>query len=397
MPNRTAISLLLLVLFASITAHRGAAQPGGQIATPSQSSPPAAAAPQPARSVEEREAAALARRAARRARGSELYAKYCTECHGTKGEGHLADNANSLRSQSFLSTVPSHLLDNAIRYGRPGTAMAAYHQSFGGPLAEADMFPLADYIRTLGDVTPIELQKVARGDPNRGKRVYREHCESCHGPKGKGPKAPSLNDPLFLMTATAPFLRYAIAEGRDGTPMPAFGKTLTAQELDDVTAHVVSWSRSWMKPEPVRLKPTSLSEAVLHPNGPSADLGPLKEEWFVPVDRFKKALDRGTRIIVLDARVPSAWGAGHIPGAVPLPYSEADEKASVLPNDGTWIVAYCECPIALSRRVITTLRAKGFKNTAVLEEGLSGWVARRFPLASGVVDDAIQQPTHVSR
>jgi cbb3-type cytochrome c oxidase subunit III len=329
-------------------------------------------------------------RSERRARGAELYAKYCTECHGRNGEGHLADNANSLRSRSFLATVSNAFIDNAVRYGRPGTAMAAYHESLGGPLTEADMGPLAFYIMTIADVKRADPGKPGAGDAERGKRIYRARCESCHGPTGKGPTAPSLHDPLFLLTASQPFLRYAVTEGRDGTAMPAFRDSLNAQEIEDVTAHVTSWSRRWIQPGAVRLKSTSLTDAVLNPNGQQATLGPLKDDLFVGAVELKKALDRGSRIVLLDTRAPSAWAVRHIPGAVPLPYFDAEQKASELPNDGTWIVAYCECPIALSKRVITTLRTKGFKNTAVLEEGLAGWVYRRFPLASGIVENVSQ-------
>lgn len=380
MALRVVVVLGLLIVHFGTAAHRvRAAQTTPQ--------PPASA---PRKLTPEEIAVIKAEQQARRERGAALYAKYCTECHGVNGEGHIADNANSLRSRSFLATVTSLLLDNTVRYGRPGTAMAAYHESLGGPLTEADMGPLVSYLQSIAEVKRVGAGKPGNGDAERGKHVYRKRCESCHGPQGKGPTAPSLNDPLFLALASQPFLRYAVTEGREGTAMPAFRDVLSAQEIEDVATYIQSWSRRWIRPGSVRLKTTSLSEAVVNPNGPSANLGSLKDDLYVTVNALKSALDRGARVILLDARTPSAWAVRHIPGAVPLPYFEAEEKASQLPNDDTWIVAYCECPTALSKRVVNTLRAKGFKNTAVLDEGLSGWVYRRFPLASGVVEQPTQ-------
>jgi cytochrome c oxidase cbb3-type subunit III len=398
---RSVVIPCLLTMLVAVAAHRTrAAQSASPSAAPAQSTPataaqmPAPASPQQGRrSTAEELAAYEAAKAERRARGAVLYAKYCTECHGTRGEGHIADNANSLRSRSFLATVSPLFLDSVIRYGRPGTAMAAYHESLGGPLPDADIKPLVDFIQTLDTVKHVNPGKPGQGDPQRGKRIYRARCEQCHGPQGKGPLAPSLNDPLFLMEASQPFLRYAITEGRDGTTMPSFRDVLTAQEIEDVTAHIVSWSRRWIKPGTVRLKPTSLAQAVLSPNGPPPEFGALREDLYITPVALKNAVDRGSRLVLLDARPPSAWAVRHIPGAVPLPYFEAEAKAALLPNDGTWIVAYCECPTSLAKRVITTLRAKGFTRTAVLDEGLAGWVGRRFPLTSGIVDEPDPKPT----
>jgi cytochrome c oxidase cbb3-type subunit 3/ubiquinol-cytochrome c reductase cytochrome c subunit len=325
-----------------------------------------------------------AARVARRARGAGLYAKYCAQCHGPSGEGNLADDAPSLRSRTFLNTVSGMFLESAIRYGRPGTSMAAYFDALGGPLNNSELADLVEHIRSLTPVQPVDLGAAGTGDPQRGRAIYRARCEKCHGDSGQGVSAPSLNDPLFLLTASAPFLRYAITEGRDGTAMPSFRGVLNAQDIEDVTAHVVSWSRRWQQPGPVQLPPTDLRTAVLHPGGPAPEFGALRENLFVSATTLKQALDRKSRLVLLDARTPSAWLVGHIPGSVPLPYFEAEQKGALLPKDGTWIVAYCECPVALAKRVIESLRAQGFEHTAVLDGGLVAWVGRRFPLASNV-------------
>ena len=79
------------------------------------------------------------------------------------------------------------------------------------------------------------------------------------------------------------------------------------------------------------------------------------------------------------------WQIAHIEGAVPIPYYHDGIAglAEDLPTDGTWIVSYCECPRAAAESVTQKLRAAGFKNTAVLYEGIQGWISLGYPVFVG--------------
>jgi len=91
---------------------------------------------------------------------------------------------------------------------------------------------------------------------------------------------------------------------------------------------------------------------------------------------------------VLDTRVTSMWQIAHIEGAVPIPYYH-DGIAGLtadLPADGTWIVSYCECPRSAAESVTRKLRAAGFPKTAVLYEGIQGWIALGYPVSVGQLD-----------
>ena len=65
--------------------------------------------------------------------------------------------------------------------------------------------------------------------------LYRQNCAGCHGADGKLGPAPPLNDPLFLAIVPRAELQHVIAEGRSGTPMPAFasdqGGPLTEEQV----------------------------------------------------------------------------------------------------------------------------------------------------------------------
>lgn len=75
---------------------------------------------------------------------------------------------------------------------------------------------------------------------------------------------------------------------------------------------------------------------------------------------------------------------GHIAGAAPVPYySSREALVESLPRDGTWIVAYCECPRAAADTLHGKLKEVGFAKVAVLWEGIGGWVSLGYPVETG--------------
>jgi cytochrome c oxidase cbb3-type subunit 3 len=53
-------------------------------------------------------------------------------------------------------------------------------------------------------------------------------------------------------------------------------------------------------------------------------------------------------------------------------------------------VSYCECPRAAAESVTRKLRAAGFQNTAVLYEGIQGWIALGYPVFVGRVTAQVE-------
>lgn len=317
--------------------------------------------------------------AASLATGEELYQRYCALCHGKAGEGYAADNANALANQQFLATASDAFLRVAIVRGRVGTPMSAWGKQFGGPLSGPEVEKLVEHIRGWQTAPTRELPngRVA-GDVGRGKPLYDEHCASCHGPSGEGKLAPSLNNAIFHSTASDHFIRYAIAEGRTGTPMPAFQKSLGPQGVDDLTAYVRSLRKDGER-KPPREAPVHQGPLVINPDGKPPKFE-LRDDFYVPAAQVKAALDSGARLVIADARAESDYLEAHIPGAIPMPFYAVEQYATKLPKDGTWIVAYCACPHAASGRVAHALRERGFKNAVVLDEGVLVWMQRGYPV-----------------
>lgn len=317
--------------------------------------------------------------------GARLYDRFCALCHGENGEGYASDNATRLRGQGLLRTASDDFLALAIARGRSHTAMAGYLDQFGGPLTEAQIDELVRYIRGWQEEEPLELpDDRIEGDPEAGSLAYGEHCASCHGALAQGgDSAQSLNRWTFLSQASDHFLRYAIVNGREETPMPAFAETLDDGPTDDIVAFL---RRFQTEPDtvPQHMAPPSLDAMpiIRHEDGDTPSFE-LREERFVPAAAVRDAIAAESRLIILDARPTSDWLIERIPGSVPVPYYDIEPIVEHLPRDGTWIVAYCGCPHAASGQVIDALREAGFENTAVIDEGVWHWIDEGYPTESG--------------
>lgn len=321
-----------------------------------------------------------------------MYQRYCSLCHAKDRSGHANDHAPSLRSRSLLETGFPMTLRDAVGYGRPGTPMGGYLDEVGGPLTRGDIKLLVHWLATVEEVAPIPVTHDAvAGDIALGAKIYERDCASCHGKEGEGLTGTALGNPAMLALTPDAFLRHAIVNGRDGTPMVGFKDKLEDAEIDGVTAFLRSRSAGWAAGERVLQAPPLGSEYVMNPEAAAPELE-LKDGLYVSAAVLDRELKAGKRMVLLDTRVTSMWQMAHIKGAVPLPYYNGpDEVMANLPRDGTWIVAYCECPRAAAESVVKYLREQGMQNTAVLYEGIQGWVSLGYPVVGGRTE-AVTKP-----
>lgn len=84
----------------------------------------------------------------------------------------------------------------------------------------------------------------------RGRELYLEHCVLCHGERADGngqrrasldPKPQDYTDPAWRSSATPRSVFFAIDQGIQGTPMPAWS-VLSNEEIWDLVAYVLSVS-----------------------------------------------------------------------------------------------------------------------------------------------------------
>lgn len=321
------------------------------------------------------------------------YEMYCALCHGDNREGYKNDSAPSLKTASLFS-VSDYPVVLSTAYGRPGTPMGPYLDEMGGPLTMKQIHDLVLWLAAEAGQEPYEpsaeMLKPIPGDISAGESVYDQNCAMCHGVNGEGhgSEGPgtALGNATMLATQPDLFLKNAIVDGREGTPMPAFANMLSETEIDNVVAFLRSRAGGWDVEEMAYEEPPSLENIILNPEGAAPEFE-LSEGRYIDAPQLNAALEAGNRMILIDTRVPYFWAMAHIKGSLPVPYySSRDEFIANIPNDGTWVVAYCECPRAAADFTVNKLRDLGYPNTAVLYEGYAGWSAQGYPISVGKVE-----------
>src|SRR5262245_11932070 len=79
--------------------------------------------------------------------------------------------------------------------------------------------------------------------------LYAENCSGCHGAEGRGGGAIALADPVYLGIVNEATMRKVIANGENGTSMPAFAQSAGGMLTDDQINVISSGIRShWSRP-----------------------------------------------------------------------------------------------------------------------------------------------------
>lgn len=78
----------------------------------------------------------------------------------------------------------------------------------------------------------------------RGREIFLKQCADCHGEDGSGVFGPDLTDQFWLHGYTKGEVHATITNGVPGTGMPAWGESLTEDELESIAEFVLSLSES---------------------------------------------------------------------------------------------------------------------------------------------------------
>jgi len=95
---------------------------------------------------------------------------------------------------------------------------------------------------------------------------------------------------------------------------------------------------------------------------------------------------RGQDAVIIDARLPESYAAGHITGAISIPFERLDSYQTVLseiPKD-TMVIIYCDgrdCD--LSYDLSMYLIQRGYLRVFEYEEGWAEWSTSGLPVTKG--------------
>ena len=87
------------------------------------------------------------------ARGKELYARYCTGCHGVDGRGEaktFRPNVGNLAVKAYLDQVSDEYLFAAIKQGGVAVGKNAAMPAWDKQLDDGQIWDVVAFVRTLG-------------------------------------------------------------------------------------------------------------------------------------------------------------------------------------------------------------------------------------------------------
>lgn len=135
-------------------------------------------------------------------RGEQLFEENCARCHGSDGSGGSAaspyggqwpaPNLTNIAARyegSDIVTDVEEPVTSTIRRGRPGTPMPSWGADFNGPLTDAQIEDITDWI--LANQVP-EVTEPQAAVSLSGEQLYQENCVRCHGENLQGRVGPSL-------------------------------------------------------------------------------------------------------------------------------------------------------------------------------------------------------------
>ena len=215
---------------------------------------------------------------AQRESGKNLYAKYCSQCHGEKGDGegyatpHLYPRPRNFTTGKFKvrttpnGALPTHQdLVNIIRRGMPYTSMPAWPDLSDQEVSDIAYFITtfsADFANAENVPKPMEFPSAPAATNETielGKKLYEENgCLKCHGNlgRGDGPSAPTLVDDFghpiraadlaqrwtFRGGSSREDIFRTMTTGLNGTPMPSFADALQPEQRWAITDFIASLS-----------------------------------------------------------------------------------------------------------------------------------------------------------
>jgi mono/diheme cytochrome c family protein len=201
--------------------------------------------------------------------GAQLFAENCFGCHGQFGEGgpnpaRPGDIIAPISSAEYLKTRDDITLRSIISQGQPNFGMSPFGAAYGGPLNDEEIDAIVSFMRGWEANPPVELPpEVSTGQKAlTGAQIYKEVCSRCHGAEGEGGIGPALADSQFQARYDNQALFDAISQGREATPMIAWGEILTPDQIEQIVIFLRSFKLITMEAVGTPGAPPSFSQQI---------------------------------------------------------------------------------------------------------------------------------------
>jgi mono/diheme cytochrome c family protein len=161
-------------------------------------------------------------------RGQAVFEGNCATCHGSTGDGSALAGAADFTDLEFMRSKKPAEFFQAIRDGVEGTAMPAW----GATLEEMEIWDVLYYEWTFA-TSPEEVAQ--------GQGLFAQNCVVCHGEAGDGSAlegAADFTDADFMANKDPAEFFGAITKGIEGTSMPAWGGTLSDDDIWALVSYV---------------------------------------------------------------------------------------------------------------------------------------------------------------
>lgn len=178
-----------------------------------------------------------------------LYSKYCSVCHGDKGDGRTrAAGSMNPPPRDFTNPdaaleLPRERMIASVTNGRPGTGMVAHR----GTLSSAQIAALVDYIRDNFMVLPRKLDAAVVARHRQGRSIYEQNCSTCHGDRGNtamwarnglNPRPRNFTTEQSRRELARDRMIHSVTNGRPGTAMQPFKSRLNQAQIAQVVDYI---------------------------------------------------------------------------------------------------------------------------------------------------------------
>lgn len=177
--------------------------------------------------------------------GAQFFAQNCAVCHGQLGEGgpnptRAGDIIAPISSAEYLRTRDDLTLRSIISQGQPNFGMSPFGTAYGGPLTDDQIDTIVAFMRGWEANPPVELPtEVSSGqEALTGSQIFANVCARCHGANGEGDSGPAFNTVEFQERYDDQALFDAINNGREATPMIAWGEVLSTDQIQQLVRYV---------------------------------------------------------------------------------------------------------------------------------------------------------------